>query len=221
MTALSFSKLTLEDLTHCVNLQSHGHHNHDWLQTEGIELSADELAEIQRLQLKIGRSQPHLLNEATVWAKLVFPLLALAEQDSIAAWSEVILTAQYANFRLEGIADGVLGQAPLGYLETPYFVVVEAKKGLGAETPQFQLYGQLLAAAHMNWQRDRQDPQEIFGCYTIATTWTFCRAVVQNLDSDRPTLILEMSEELSEKFEADRILKLLKRILKKVLDKTT
>jgi hypothetical protein len=215
MTALTFSKLTLDDLHRCVNLQSHGQHNHDWLRTEGIELSADELADIQRLQLKISRSQPHLLNEATVWAKLVFPLLALAEQGSIAAWSEVTLAAQYLTFRLEGIADGVLGQAPLGYLETPYLVVVEAKKGLGAETPQFQLYGQLLAAAHMNWQRNQRDPQEIFGCYTIATTWTFCRAIVQDLDSDRPTLILEISEELSEKFEADRILKILKKILSK------
>jgi hypothetical protein len=214
MNALTFSKLTLEDLKQIVDLKPHVNPSEiDWLNVDQLELSPDEHAAVQSLQIKVGQSKPHLLNEATVWAKMIFPLLTLAEKAPVTAWAEVNLKAQYPQFTLEGVVDGVLGQAPLGYLETPYFVVVEAKKGIGSETPQFQLYGQLLAAAWLNWLYDHQDPQEIFGCYTIATTWTFCRAQVHGLTSDRPKLILEISEELSEKFEAERILTILKGIV--------
>jgi hypothetical protein len=66
----------------------------------------------------------------------------------------------------------------MGMMESPYIVVVETKRGIDNQNPLFQLYGQLLAAAHLNWENENQEhsPQEIFGCYTIADSWTFVRA---------------------------------------------
>jgi hypothetical protein len=143
---------------------------------------------------------------------VIYPLLLLAEQGAIQAWSEVSLSAQYAHFPLEGIADGVLGPSIDGYLQQPYLVVVEAKKGLDASNPQFQLYGQMLAAAWMNWKSSGEELQEIFGCYTISDSWTFFRGEVRGFEVDRPEFRLESSREFSERLEAEIILKLLKRM---------
>ncbi|NJM85310.1 MAG: hypothetical protein HC839_03775, partial [Leptolyngbyaceae cyanobacterium RM2_2_21] len=50
-------------------------------------------------------------------------------------------------------------------------------------------------------------------CYTVADVWTFVRAEVANMESDRPLLRLEPSREYSEKLEAEIILKILKQIV--------
>jgi hypothetical protein len=71
----------------------------------------------------------------------IYPLLLLAKKGNIQAWAEVILQAQYSNFELEGIADGVLAKCVSGFVEVPYLVVVEAKRGLESQNPLYQLYG--------------------------------------------------------------------------------
>ena len=110
--------------------------------------------------------------------------------------------------------DGLLGKSIGGRIKAPYLVVVETKRGIEAQNPLAQLYGQLLAAAKINWQQDHQDPQEMFGCYTIADSWTFVKGLVQALESDRPRLTVESSQEYAEKVDAEIILKLLKTIVK-------
>jgi hypothetical protein len=77
------------------------------------------------------------------------------------------------------------------------------------------LYAQLLAAARLNWEGDEVPVQEVFGCYTIADSWTFVRAEVSEIESDRPTLKVESSQEYSEKSDATTILKVLKSIVAK------
>jgi len=116
-----------------------------------------------------------------------------------------------------GIADGVLRKAVAGRVESPYLMVVEAKKGVESQHPVFQLYGQLLASAYLNWENDPQPIQEVFGCYTIADTWKFVRAEIQNLETDKPTMRLEYSKEYAEKYEAEIVLKILKLIVAKML----
>ena len=49
----------------------------------------------------------------------------------------------------------------------------------------------------------------------IADSWTFVRAEVSEIESDRPTLKVESSEEYSEKSDAETILKVLKSIVAK------
>ena len=187
MLPFTFGKISLADLKQVVTLRPQGMGNYEWLNTDAILLSHYEKERLADLQRSISKTRSHLLNEATIWSRVIYPLLALAEQDTVQAWAQVSLSAKYDRFSIEGVADGVMGQSIDGYLETPYLVVVEAKRGVEAENPQFQLYGQLLAAARLNWVNDSQDPQEIFGCYTIADVWTFYRAVICGLDNERPT----------------------------------
>jgi hypothetical protein len=138
------------------------------------------------------------------------------------AWSQVPIRAQYPHVELQGVADGVLAQGIIGMAEVPYYlivlIVVEAKRGLESLEsldPRFQLCGQILAAARLNWERDQQPVQEIFGCYTIIDTWKFLRATVQDIETDAPYLLLEPSREYTQKTEAETILKILKRIVAK------
>ena len=104
----------------------------------------------------------------------------------------------------------------------PYLVMIEAKRGIDGENPIFQLYGQLLCGAWKNWQHNQEEPQEIFGCYTIGQTWQFVRAEVSGIvdgsaeesqDAARPKLLVEYSQEYSEKTEAEAIAKILKGIV--------
>ena len=115
----------------------------------------------------------------------------------------------------------MLGRSVIGRVEAPYLVVVVAKKGVEAQSPVYQLYGQLLAAAHLNWELDGKEVQEIFGCYTIGDMWKFVRAEVSGMTSDRPMLRTEYSREYVEKLEAVTILKLLKGIVLRHLDSAT
>jgi hypothetical protein len=132
---------------------------------------------------------------------------------NILATSEVSLTAQYQKFELHGIVDGVLGTCIAGNLELPYLVVLEAKRGLEGQNPQPQVYGQLLAAAHLNWEENNNNVQNMFGCYIIADTWTFVRAEISQIETDYPLLMLEHSREYNEIAEAEIILKLLKSVV--------
>lgn len=125
------------------------------------------------------------------------------------------LSAMYSQFEVDGIADGVMGYSVAGRLEMPYLVVVETKRGVENQNPIFQLYAQLLAAARLNWEGDHVPVQEVFGCYTIADSWTFVRAEVSEIESDRPTLKVESSQEYSQKSDAETILKVLKSIVAK------
>jgi hypothetical protein len=213
MEKLTCSNISAPILKRLVNLQEYGIAEYDWLKVDAILLSEVEQQQIQQLQTRLRNSWMLLMNEATIWARGIYPLLILAEHSQIQAWSEIYLKATYSKFEIEGITDGVLGKCVAGTMETPYLVVVEAKRGLEATNPVYQLYGQLLAAAHMNWQNDSREPQEIFGCYTIADIWTFIRAEISGIITDKPTLCVEYSREFSEPQEAEIIVKILKRIV--------
>ncbi|CAK0761964.1 hypothetical protein CCP3SC15_270027 [Gammaproteobacteria bacterium] len=111
----------------------------------------------------------------------------------------------------------MLGKSYAGRMDAPYLVVIEAKRSIEAQSPVAQCYAQMLAAARLNWEQDNYQPQEIFGCYTIADTWTFIRAEVESIDADKPVMRLETSREYVEKLEAETIVRILKKI---VLSKT-
>lgn len=222
MQKLTFSTVTLALLRQVVNLQERDA-SEIWLASAEIQLSDRERLQLEIIQSYLIHEKLHLLNEATLWARAIYPLLLIAEKTGIRAWSEVPLSAVYSQFEVDGIADGVMGYSVAGRLEMPYLVVVETKRGVENQNPIFQLYAQLLAAARLNWEGDslqdskaeRAPMQEIFGCYTIADSWTFVRAEVSEIESDRPTLKVESSQEYSEKSDAETILKVLKSIVAK------
>lgn len=188
-----------------------------WNQVDLIELDDREQWQLQEIVAHLVDRDTQLMNEATIWARAIYPLLLLAEQQQIEAWAAVPLRAKYKQFVLEGVADGALGHTIAGRFEAPYLIVVEAKKGIDHTNPIGQLYGQLLAATHLNWQRTHTEPQEMFGCYTIADTWKFMRAEIAEIESDRPIMKLEYSREYVEKLEAATIFKILKGIVSRYL----
>ncbi|MDA0867288.1 MAG: hypothetical protein O2890_12910, partial [Cyanobacteria bacterium] len=198
---LSCSSLTLTQLKTLVKIQDAGVQPYPWTDVSGVTLSTHVQRQVADLRDRLRQDRPQLMNEATVWARAIYPLLMLAEQGTIRAWAQVPLRAKYPDFEISGVADGVLGKGVTGDLEAPYLVVVEAKRGVEAKNPQYQLYGAMLAAARLNWELDGQDPQVIFGCYTIADVWTFSRGMVTGLEKERPTLRLESSQEYSSKLE--------------------
>ncbi|MDB9529063.1 hypothetical protein PN498_23925 [Oscillatoria sp. CS-180] len=212
---LSCSNLTLSSLKTLVSIQDDGIQPYSWTDVDDIVLSGSVQRQIADIQARLRNDRPQLMNEATVWARAIYPLLMLAERDSVRAWSQIPINGSYPSFEIHGVADGVLGSGFAGDLEAPYLVVVEAKRGIEAKNPQYQLYGEMLAAARMNWELDSQgqDPQIIFGCYTIADVWTFTRGEVGGMDSDRPFLLLESSREYGSKLEAEIIVKILQTIV--------
>jgi len=213
------STLSLANLKRLVNLQVQKMGNYEWTQIESISLTEREQRRLQDIISDLLNYPLHLMNEATLLARAIYPLLLLAEHPPVQALAEVNLQARYANFEIEGIADGVLAKSLSGFVESPYLVVIEAKRGVEGQNPVVQLYGQVLAAVHLNWENDGRSQQEMFGCYTIADSWTFVRAEVTEIESERPTLWVEYSREYTEKTEADTILKILKGIVAKYVSK--
>ena len=213
MTKLTFSQIKLADLKQVVNLQEGKIGNYQWNQVDSIKLTPTEQQRIDFLKLDLWECDTHLVNEATIWARAIYPMLLLAEKDEFKAWAGIPFYAKYDRFELEGIVDGVLGKTLVGRIESPYLVITETKKGIENQNPVFQLYAELLAAARLNWENDGRSPQEIFGCYTIADVWKFMRAEVEGIDSEKPTIRIEYSREYVQKNEPEIILKILKGIV--------
>ena len=213
MEKLVFSKITKADLKRFVALDEKGIQDYPWLHTDSIHFGSDDAQQLQYLQSHLLNYDTHLMNEATIWARGIYPFLLLAETGFIQAWAEVPLQAQYSQFELEGVADGMLAQCVSGFVEVPYLVVVEAKKGLESQNPVYQLYAQLLAIARLNWESNQKNPQEAYGCYTIADVWKFVRSEVSSIDTQRVEMKVESSREYSSKTEGEIILKILKKII--------
>jgi hypothetical protein len=206
MKALGFSDLTLSELRQRVELVAVGIDASFW-EPFRAPLTPEEREAVRALSARLQDIPLIPMNEATLWARVLYPLLMLAETRKIIAWSEIALSARFAHFALEGTADGTLAEGPLGIAEPPYFVVLEAKRGMEARNPQPQLIGQLLAATQMN------GASEAFGAFTVGDNWTFVHARVEEPESERPTLTVTFSNEYAERTQAEQILSLLKGIV--------
>jgi hypothetical protein len=210
MLKLIFSELSQENLSKIAKIDEKGVVLDRWNQMQ-LECSVQEQEQISLIQSHLITYRLALMNEATIWARAIYPLLMLAERENLQAWSQVTLNAKYPNFELGGIIDGVLGNCASGTISTPYIVVMEAKRGLEAENPQYQLYGEMLVAAWLNWQKSAdKSEQEIYGCYTISDTWTFMHGIVKEFEADYPVMAVESSKEYIQRNEAETILQILK-----------
>jgi len=214
MQKFTFSELSKDKLKTIVKINEKGVVPEKWEGMLSACLPQDE-EKISLIQSYLKYHRLNLMNEATLWARAIYPLLMLAEQDLIEAWAEVPLKSKYPHFELEGIVDGVLGNCRSGMIDVPYFVVIEAKHSLEAKLPQFQLYGAMLTAAWLNKQETSDDEQEIFGCYTIGDNWTFIRGVVSDFEADYPLMVVEFSPEYFQRLEATTIFQILKFIVDK------
>ena len=212
MCTYTFSQLSEETLKTLVTLHEEDGAPEVWEQMQ-IALTTDEVRRLNDLKSTLHRRNLLGMNEATLWARAIYPMLVLAEQGSVQAWSSVSLSAEYPTFKLEGEADGALAPAVAGRIRPPYLIVHEAKRGIKASEPQFQLYGEMLAAAWLNWQSDSNAEQEIFGCYTVNDIWIFVRGLVTDIETEKPTLAAEFSFIYDGISDAENIVQLLKFIV--------
>lgn len=214
MPKFIFSELSQAKLESVVKIHEKGIIPDKWNKMVS-ELTEQDRQKINMIQTCLVNYKLSLMNEATIWSRAIYPLLMLAETENIQAWSEVPLKAQYPHFELEGIVDGILGNCISGMISTPYLVVAEARRGLEAQNPQFQLYGEMLAAAWLNRDQNQKTDQEIFGCYTISDAWTFVCGSVREFEAEYPVMEIESSREYIQRTEAEAICRILKFIVSK------
>jgi hypothetical protein len=213
MRRILFTQLTREDLEALVKLTEQGIHRQPWEELAKGELSETEHRIIDHVTAGLRRFSPSLVNEATVWGKAIFPLLTLAEVEGLVAQAEVPLVARIGDVELAGNADGAFGTPISGELRAPFLIVVEAKRGIEGNNPVTQLYGEILAAAWLSAKATGRHTQRLYGCYTVADTWTFVRTDIDALDTDQPTFVAVASWEIDERLEAATIVKILKSIV--------
>lgn len=215
MQTYRFSELTDETLSTLVVLNKIAGVSEDWAKMQEVSLTPAELGQLDYLKSLWYERHLSVMNDATVWARAIYPMLVLAEQGSIQAWAGVPLKATFANFRLEGEADGALALDIGGKIHPPYLIVQVAKRGINAPELEVQLLGEMLAAAWLNWKKDANPEQEIFGCYTIADGWTFIQGIIGGIETEKPTFTVQLSKRYNGIFEAERIVQLLKTLVAK------
>ncbi|MFO0762358.1 MAG: hypothetical protein U0359_38315 [Byssovorax sp.] len=211
MTTVALDELTRAKLSEIVSIRHESDPGGFWDRLAQREIGAEERAAISHIVRKLSGYGTHRVNEATIWARAIYPLLALAERDDIRAWSLVPLAGKFGDIELRGEVDGALARSFAEEIELPYFVVVEAKRGFGGTDPMAQLFGAMLCAAQQN-ERAGEPVQEIFGCYTVADVWTFVRGTL-DWQEPKPTMSVLPSREYTEKSEAIVILAILESIL--------
>ena len=216
MCTYTFSQLTEKVIHQLVTLDEEDGTLEEW-QDGQISLTADERRRLEEIKSTLRYHHIAAMNEATLWSRAIYPILMLAEQGRVRAWSGVSLKTAYPTFALEGEVDGALAPATGGRIRPPYLIVHEAKRGLNAPDPLYQLYGEMLAAARINAERDATTEQEIFGCYTVNETWAFVRGIVGDMESEKPTFAVEFGPAYSCIWEAEEIVQLLKFIVAKQL----
>ncbi len=216
MQTYRLSELSEETLGSLVTLHEKVGVSEDWAKMQ-IPLTGEEGRRIDVFKSSLEELELIAMNEATLWSRVIYPLLVLAEQGHIRAWAGVPLKATYPRFQLEGEADGALAPCILGRMRQPYFVVHEAKRGVNAPDPLYQLLGEMLAAAWLNWKKDVNSEPEIFGCYTVADSWAFVRGVVGEMDAEKPAFAVEKSRTYNGVSDAERIVQILKAIVAKHL----
>ncbi len=214
MCTYTFSQLTEEVIHALVTLDEEDGALEEW-QSRQIALTDDEHRRLEDIKSTLHHRHIVVMNEATLWSRAIYPILMLAEQGRVSAWSGVPLKAAYPAFVLEGEVDGALAPATGGRIRPPYLIVHEAKRGLNAPDPLYQLYGEMLAAARINSAQDSAAEQEIFGCYTINETWAFVRGTVSEMESEKPTFAAEFAPVYHGILEAEQIVQLLKFIVAK------
>jgi len=202
------SRLTAGLLNSIVTIREEGVTPSLW-DTTDVSLTEQERQRVEAVASSLLNKSVVQMNDVTIWSRAIYPLLALAEQGKLEAWAQLPLKAQYPGFGLEGIADGVIGHN-ISDLTKSFRLVVRVKRRSEAQDPLFQLYGAMLAAARLNWERDNKVTQEIYGCYTIADNWIFVRGLVSDIEADRPTITVASSRKYAENVEAETILRILK-----------
>jgi hypothetical protein len=213
MKTYVFNELTTAVLAEIADIRTEPSAPAFWEELARRELREHDRAQLGFIKEKLLYYKAQRVNAATIWARAIYPLLALAERGDIRAWSAVSLAATFDDVEVHGDADGALAQSINEEVGTPYLVVIEAKRGVAGTDPMPQLLGAMLCAGRLNEVNGHPLP-EVFGCYTIADVWTFLLGKV-DWSHARPRMTVLSSREYAEKTEAEAILGILGAIVSK------
>ena len=173
MRTYTFLQLSEENLATLVTLNEKYVAPEAWEKMQ-IPLTAEEGRRLDDIKATLRYRHLLVMNEATLWARAIYPMLMLAEREHIQAWSSVPLKATYPTFELEGEADGALAPSLGGRIQPPYLIVHEAKRGLHAPDPLYQLCGEMLAAAQLNWEKTLIPNKKFSGAIPSTTVGHSC-----------------------------------------------
>ncbi len=188
-----------------------------WSALEQTPITESDRVTLASNAERLKRFHSTRANEATLWSRAIYPLLMLAESEDIIAWAQAPLLARWApgDLELRGVVDGALALDEAGLPAEPYLLVIEAKRGVDAQDPMAQCVGSMLA---VGLQRvSRGVPAEVFGCFTVADTWTFLRGRLAAPSNDPPRLTLDLtvSREYEGRFESALVLAILKGVVQR------
>lgn len=198
-----------------------------WATLAKTPLTPQERADLDALRRRLASTSTSRANEATLWARAIYPMLMVAEVDDVRAWSQVALGVVVRAgdlrglggepLRLHGTIDGALAIDAAGQPVAPFFLVVEAKRALDAVDPLPQLQGAMLTVALQRLEDQPDRAHDVYGCFTIGDAWTFVRAHFarapgadghQEVRAD-----YHPSRELSEHAEAEAVAAILKAVV--------
>ncbi len=215
MRTYAFKELTSATLAEIATLHHEPRQTAVWEELARREIGEHERLAVAFIVEKLLYYKTQRVNEATIWSRAIYPLLALAEREDIRAWSQVSLTARFNDVELRGEADGALAGSIDEEIGTPYLVVVEAKRGISGTDPMAQLLGAMLCAGWLN-EQEGHPGREIYGAYTVGDVWTFLRGQLDWTES-KPAMRVLSSREYTEKTEASSILAMLESIVGKIV----
>ena len=215
MAKLSLATVTLDDLAALCRLESRDLDTRAW-ESDATPLDAEAGAQLRYLAAKLSATRATTLNEATIWARAIYPLLELAETEHVRAWAEVPLAARdpFSGAELSGVVDGVLAREGVlaGAPGRPYLLVVEAKRGMDGVDPRPQLLGAILAVLWGELAGRADGAAAVtHGCFTVGDIWTFVRAEGK-ASAGALGVTLSWSREFAERSEAEVILRALRAI---------
>jgi hypothetical protein len=211
MKTCAFNALTTALLAEVATIRHQPSAPGFWEELARKEIPASDAAALELVTSKLLYYRAQRVNEATIWARAIYPLLVLAERGTVRAWSVVPLAATFDDVELRGEADGALAVSIDEEVGTPYLVVIEAKRGIAGTDPMPQLLGAMLCSARLNDEGGHPAP-EVFGCYTIADVWTFVHGRI-DFRQAKPAMTVTASREYAEKIEAKTILAILASIV--------
>lgn len=216
MSTLSFEQLTVEHIARITPLEARPLTTVPWEAFEATPLTPEQEQQLAWVSARLRTFHTTRANESTLWARAIYPLLVLAEQGDVRAWSQVTLRATFpvdgGEVELVGVADGVLARESGlgGEPRPPLLLVVEAKRAVDAVDPAPQLLGALYIALH--GAQEARGARVSYGCYTVGDTWTFARAT-RTADA-APRVTVDWSREYTERNEAAAILRILSAIVR-------
>lgn len=153
-------------------------------------------------------------NESTLWARAIYPMLVLAEEERVRAWSQVAVRAALGDVELAGVVDGVLAREGVagGQATTPFLLVVETKRGIDSTDPRPQLLAALLVSIEAERARGGGGggAVERFGCFTVGDTWKFVRVVETRTEAPPGrAMAVSWSRPFTERLESPAVLAVL------------